>query len=97
MRERAPLRWPLFEPGDPRRFDTVNTGGPLTNYHWNQLVKGTKPPTERKAPDDSLKAETPATTPPTDPIELILVDMSTIGETKHKYHTINPEEPKPLP
>lgn len=98
MRERQPLRRPLFEPGDPRRFDTINTGGPLNEHYWSQLKEGEASQSGVEVTHTKITGTEPSPiVPQEEPLEITLVDMSTFNETKHIPHIIGSQEPKPLP
>jgi hypothetical protein len=90
MRERTPLRRPLFEPGDPRRFDAINTGGPLNDHYFRQL----KPAEESTIINGVTHKEISGTEPSPplqseEPLEIVLVEMPRIGELNHTTHVLN--------
>ena len=98
MRERTPLRGPLFESGDPRRFHTINVGGPLTDHYFEQLKPTEKSQIINGVPHKEIVGTEPSRDIPlTQPLEITLVEMPNVGELTHTPHLIKPQEPKPLP
>lgn len=95
MRERVPLRRPLFGPNDARRFDTINTGGPLNDHYWNQLKEDEASQSGAEVPHTKITGTEPSPiVPQEEPLEITLVDMSTIGETKHIPYVFGSEDTK---
>ena len=90
-------RKPLFEPGDPRRFYTINTDGPLTSHYWGQLTKEMDIHSSPQSSEVTIVEDETPSAGESNPIEVILVDMSTTGETGHTTNLISPLEPKLLP